>query len=257
MIDYHIHTIFSDGSGTHEEYLKAAIKKGMTEIGFSDHICFKKVEWTMKISDIPIVIEKIQSMNKESAIPIKFGIELDFLPGFENETKEFIKKYPFDYVIGSVHHLDDWCFDSPKQVKGYEKWDIDELYVLYFDLVRKAASTGLFDIIAHPDVIKKFGHRPTKNIDDLLEETAKALKEGDVCIDINTSGLIKPCKEIYPGKQLLEMCYKNGVPITFGSDSHLPARVGADFDYAAKLVRDAGYTKSVKFTGRKREFVEI
>ncbi|MFA5031834.1 MAG: histidinol-phosphatase HisJ family protein [bacterium] len=257
MIDYHIHTIFSDGSGTHEEYLKAAIKNGVTEIGFSDHICFKEVEWTMKTSDMPIVIEKIQNMNEESGIPIKLGIEMDFLPGRENEIKEFIEKYPFDYVIGSVHHIDDWCFDSPKQVKGYDKWDIYELYVLYFDLVRKAARTGLFDIIAHPDVIKKFGHRPTKNIDSILEETAKALKEGNVCIDINTSGLIKPCKEIYPGKRLLEMCHNKGVPITFGSDSHLPERVGADFDYAAKLVREVGYTKSVKFTGRKREFVEI
>ncbi len=257
LIDYHLHTFLSDGIQKHEKYIKKAIKKKITEIGFSEHLNFKGKDWVMKISDLATCVKIVEGLKKEAKIPLKLGIEIDYLPEGNKKIREIIENNPFDYIIGAVHFIGDWCFDCNEEISGYQNWDIDELYKAYFDLVQKAAKSRLFDIIAHPDIIKKFGFRPNGDISNLLKETAECFKENKVCIEVNTSGLDKPCKEIYPSKEFLKMCFNKGIPIIFGSDAHKPEEVGRYFEKAIKLVKGVGYTKITQFTKRKRKFVKI
>jgi len=109
----------------------------------------------------------------------------------------------------------------------------------------------MFNIIAHADLVKKFGHRPTQDLTKEVQKTAEAFKKAGVAIEINTSGLRKPVKEIYPTLEDLKVYCAAGVPITFGSDSHAPSEVAMDFDKAVDLAKAAGYKEYLLFAGRK------
>jgi len=128
---------------------------------------------------------------------------------------------------------------------------VDEVYREYYRLLRSAAKTGLFDIIAHMDLVKKFGYRPKSDLGPVIDETAAVFKAAGLAVEINTSGLRKPVAEVYPSADILRILSKNGVPITFGSDAHDPKDVGRDFDVAADMAREAGFREYVTYSRRK------
>jgi histidinol-phosphatase (PHP family) len=204
-------------------------------------------------------VEKVDGAKRKLKEPIKLkvGVEVDFVPDFANEIKEALKALPFDYVIGSVHFIEGWAFDNPKYVLEYQKWDPVKLYEKYFMAVQVCAESKIFDIMGHPDLIKKFGFKPKNDIMDLYLATAKVFKKNNVCVEVNTSGLRYPCKEIYPAKQFLKICYDEGVQITFGSDAHTPEDIGKDFDKAISLAKEVGYEYTATFTLRKKQLKEI
>jgi histidinol-phosphatase (PHP family) len=139
------------------------------------------------------------------------------------------------------------------------KWkdkDVDTVYRDYYKLLRLSAQSGLYDIMGHVDLVKKFGHRPAGDMTAEVEKTAKVFKETGVTVEINTSGLRKPVGEIYPSLSVLKIYQKAGVPITFSSDSHDPKDVGRDYDKAAALAIEAGYTEYRVFKKRKVERME-
>ena len=148
-------------------------------------------------------MEKINEAKREmeSAIGLKVGVEVDFIPGLENEIKDVLKGLSFDYIIGSVHFIEDWPFDHPKYISKYQRWDPAKLYEKYFTIVQACAKSKIFNFIGHPDLIKKFRYKPKTDITDLYVATAEIFKENDVCIEVNTSGLRHPCREIYPNKR--------------------------------------------------------
>ena len=118
-------------------------------------------------------------------------------------------------------------------------------------MTAKAARSGLFDIISHSDVVKKFGHRPTKDMTGMIEDTVRSYKESGMVVEINTSGLRKPVKEIYPAPHILQILKQYNVPIVFGSDAHTPQEVGKDFSFARSIVQELGFTELVVFEQRK------
>jgi histidinol-phosphatase (PHP family) len=187
---------------------------------------------------------------------IKVGIEADYIPGFEAKTRAILEAYPYDFVIGSIHFIDNWAFDDPDQHVKWKNKDIDCVYRDYYELLRKSAASGLFDIMGHVDLVKKFGHRANTDMTAEVEATAKVFKDAGVTVEINTSGLRKPVKEIYPSLEVLKIYRQAGVPITFSSDSHEPGDVGRDYDKAATLARAAGYTEYRVFRARKIERME-
>ncbi|MEM2337398.1 MAG: histidinol-phosphatase HisJ family protein [Candidatus Bathyarchaeia archaeon] len=263
-IDYHIHTFLSgDAKGEISDCVKIAAGKKLEEIGISDHFAPQKLRDKL---DPPPNYEKISDYMKKvddakgkvmGLIKLKIGVEVDFIPELEDEIREALKGLPFDYVIGSVHFMGNWAFDNPKYIMEYQKWDLATLYEKYFVAVQACAESKIFDVIGHPDLIKKFGYKPKKDITDLYIATAKVFKENDVCIEVNTSGLRYPCKEIYPNKQFLKICYDEGVQITFGSDAHTPENIGRDFDKALSLVKEVGYNFVTIFTRRRKQLKEI
>ncbi len=262
LVDYHNHTArCGHAEGTMEQYVERAIDLGLAEIGFSDHLYLyflppeqRDPTLAMREEQLPEYVESVLDLRKRyrSRIQVRLGLEADYFPGHDEELRDILRPYPWDYVYGSVHFLGDWGFDDPRHVDRYDRWDIDDLYRLYFDHVKAAAGSGLFDVMGHLDLIKKFGHRPRSNADDLYHSVVRVLKDADVVVEVSTAGLRKPVGEIYPGPLLLTECAQQGVPVTLASDSHKPSEVGKDLDRAVAALHAAGYDQIVRFDRRQK-----
>ncbi|MCR4336411.1 MAG: histidinol-phosphatase HisJ [Candidatus Omnitrophica bacterium] len=255
--DYHMHTpLCGHAIGEPKLYAEHALKVGLQEIGFSDHAPFVRGPLpgiTMKREELPIyykMIEEVQEKFK-GKLRIKMSIEADFIPGYEKQTKAILDDYPYDYVIGSVHFIGDWGFDSPEERKSWDAANVNQVYRDYYALLRQSAQPGLFDIMGHVDLVKKFGARPTEDMSDEVRRTAQVFKDVGVAIEINTSGLRKPVGEIYPSLDALKIYQQAGVPLTFGSDAHEPQHVGCDYDKALAWAKAADYSEYVIFEKRK------
>ena len=265
LVDYHTHTVrCGHAEGTMEAYLEAALAAGIREYGFSCHI---PMYWlpeekrdpgiAMRMDELEAYVEDVLRMRlRYPEIPIRLGIEADFIPGREEDLVKVLEPYPWDYVIGSVHFIGDWDFDNPASVNRYAEWDISELYAKFFTLETMAARSGLFDIMAHIDLIKKFGHRPSHDLGRLYADVAQVMADAGVAIELSTAGLRKPVREIYPNPQLLKECCDRNVPLVISSDAHKPSEVAWGFEGALEVARAAGYTSLARFEGRRR-FIEV
>ena len=256
--DYHMHTILSDGNNTHEEMVLAAIGKEFDEIGFSDHFNIKQpCSWAVGPDAIAKLEDNIKEMRKKygDRINILFGVEADYFEDRQEDIRKSLQQFDFDYVIGSIHFLNDWNYDSEKS--GYAEFSNDFLYEWYFGELQKAAKSGLFDIMGHPDLIKKFEIWPETSQHKLFEQTARVFAESRVVFEINTSGKDRPCGEFFPGNELLQEFHKAGVPVTLGSDSHMKEQIGRYFDEARTILKEIGYTKITRFRKRERASVTI
>lgn len=261
IVDYHTHTTrCGHASGTMAEYVEAAIAAGLREIGFSDHIPMYWLPPEQRDPGIAMAMEELEAYVADVArlreryreIPIRLGIEADYIPGREDELAKLLAPYPWDYVIGSVHFIGEWGFDNPAEVNRYAEWDISELYAKFFTLETKAAESGLFDIMAHIDLIKKFGHKPSGDLGRLYGDVAAHMAAAGVAIELSTAGLRKPVREHYPNPTLLKACCDLGVPLVISSDAHSPGEVGWGFADALAIARQAGYTEAVRFEQRRR-----
>jgi len=200
-------------------------------------------------------IEDVERCRRAYAhdITIRLSTEADFIPGHERELEAILRRYDWDYVIGSVHFLDGWGFDDSRNMSGFDGRDLDALYLEYFETVGASAETGLFDTIGHTDLVKKFGHRASAPLDEAYTKLAQRFARAGVCVEVNTAGLRKPCAEVYPHPDLLRACQAAGVPTTFGSDAHAPLEVASDLQAAEALMRSVGYTEFVTFARRSRQ----
>lgn len=248
-----------------EAYVEHAIQIGLKEIGFSDHI---PMYWlpverrdpgiAMRMEELEEYVQDVLRLRERyPELPIRLGIEADFIPGWEEELQRLLAPYPWDYVIGSVHFVDDWDFDNPASISRFTQWDIDELYDRFFALERMAAQTGLFDILAHIDLVKKFGHRATKDLTESYSAVANAIAQSGAAIELSTAGLRKPVREQYPAEPLLQACQAAGVPLVISSDAHKPAEVGYSFATAAELARKTGWRELAFFEKRQRRFAAL
>ena len=258
--DYHIHTArCGHATGSMKEYVEHALARGLKEIGFADHIPMywldenrRDPELAMPDAELPRYVEEVEKLRSSyRGINIRLGIEADYIPGCEEQLQRIIQRYPFDYVLGSIHYVNGWGFDNPAYIHRYRETDLDQLYRDYFLLLQQAAQSRLFDIMAHPDLVKKFGFRPRGDLRRLYLETAKAVVRAGVCLEVNTAGLRTPAGEIYPAPDFLHMCKKFAVPVTTGSDAHKPDQVGFGFDRATEMLTGAGYDKVTHIKARQ------
>jgi histidinol-phosphatase (PHP family) len=257
LVDYHMHSILSDGYNTYEEMILVAIEKGLIEIGFTDHVCLKPTDWAMQLVDIPVMAEQINDLKKKygAIINIRTGLEVDYIPGMEAEIKAIIESVPLDFVIGSVHFIDDWNFDTNKDLYG--KWTNDNLYKQYFKLVQMATASDLFDIIGHIDIIKKFNIYPESNQYMLFDETIQLIKKHNLVVELNTGGLDRPCAEFTPSPEILKICYQHGVQVTLSSDAHRANQIARHYQTAIDLLKLTGYHEIVGFQNRTRKMIRI
>ncbi len=249
-----------------ERYVERAIEAGLTELGFSDHLFMywlpperRDPELGMAEWEHDFYIEDVERCRRQYSrdISIRLATEADFIPGHEAELETILRRYDWDYVIGSVHFVEDWGFDDARYASGFSAWDIDALYARYFDLVGASAETGLFDTIGHADLVKKFGHRPTADQSEAYARLAARFSRAGVCVEVNTAGLRKPVGEIYPHPDLLAARRAAGVQTTVGSDAHAPHEVAADLAAAGELMRQVGYQTFVKYAARRRTDVPL
>jgi histidinol-phosphatase (PHP family) len=267
LVDYHTHhERCGHAVGRLEEYIEAALRRGVREIGLSDHQPVLHIrpedllpEVAMPMEELPRYVEEalLLKVKYSRQIDVKVGLEADWVEGYGEQVRDLLAQYPFDYVIGSVHFLGDWDHTDSRQLAGWDVRDVYDTYAEYFRQIRMAAGSGLFDTIGHIDVIKRFGYVPDKSYDDLLEQTVVAVRDAGVCVEVNASGLRYPCAEQFPSKKMLEMLYSHRVPLTVGSDAHKPEHVGEGLDSVYALLREVGYREVHGFTGRKRHAVEL
>jgi histidinol-phosphatase (PHP family) len=259
--DYHIHTpLCRHATGEPVDYAKRAVETGLTEIGFSDHSPMRQDnfdQWRMNDNQLDEYVAKVRKAQKDfPQLTIRLALEVDYLPGGEDWIRELAARHPWDYFIGSVHYVSDsWAIDDPQKLSEWKHRDSFEVWSTYFGRLTMAAESKLFEIIGHVDLPKKFGHRPTQDCTPLYEKFLDAAKKSGCAIELNTAGLRKDCKEIYPSREILQLAFKKNVPVTFGSDAHAPNEVGMNFAEAISLAREVGYKECCRFARRKREFV--
>lgn len=266
LTDYHLH-LRPDEDGTPAEeyfteanvdrYLQAAERAGVEELGVSEHI--HRFGEALEIWDHPFWVE--QATDDLAAYcefvrttPLRLGIEMDFVPGAEDRIATLLDAHDFDYVVGSVHFIDTGAVDHP----GYDAWDggsPDRVWARYFEWLAEAARSGLFDILAHPDLVKVWGRaRPAPDRDPryFYEPAVEAVAEVDVAVEVSTAGIRKPVGEIYPAPPLAAMFAEAGVPFALSSDAHVPEQVGFSYDAARELLDEVGVEEIAVFERRER-----
>ncbi len=259
LIDYHMHTGLTDGVGMPLEYARVAVERGLTEIGCSDHAPLlndRETNWTLRMAQLETYVGWVRDARRAfPKLSIKLALEVDYQPGCEAWVRNLAQLYPWDYFLGSVHFIGDWPVDL--SAKNWEGQNVDARWRQYFELWKAAARSGLYDSLAHPDLPKKFKHRPHVDFTAVFEEALQVVAASGVAIEVSTAGLRKPCREIYPSTPFLKLARQHNIPVTLGSDAHLPQEVGQDFDQAVALLREGGYSQICRFTQRQRELVDL
>jgi histidinol-phosphatase (PHP family) len=263
IADYHIHTaLCGHALGTVEELVESAIEKGFAEVGIADHsplLYAGHPGLAMSAEELPLYVDEVLDARQRyrGRIAVRLGIEADYHQPTQRERVAMLNEYPFDYIIGSVHVLGDWVFDSPVEVHRYQDIDLDDFYREYFSELLAMVRTGVYDIVGHVDLAKKFDKRPSFDLSPLYRELLVAMKEHGTCYEVNTAGLRWPVRELYPEEPFVRMAAELGVPATLGSDAHDPEDVGRDFDKALELLNGAGYRKTATFEARSMRLVPL
>jgi histidinol-phosphatase (PHP family) len=271
LTDYHVH-LRPDDAGTEASayfternlarYVERAEERGIGELGFSEHVyrfrdaltVWRHPFWVEQaVDDLDEYVEFLLAM-RSAGYPVKLGIELDYVPGREEELAAIVDGRPFDYVIGSVHFIADRAVDH----EGYDAWRDsapEEVWREYFESVGRAAASGLFDVLAHLDLVKVWGGgrpAPAGPMATYYEPALRAIGAADVTVELSTAGLRKPVAEMYPSPELLRMCLDAGKPVSLSSDAHMPEHVGFAYDRAVATLRDAGVGELAVFDRRIR-----
>jgi histidinol-phosphatase (PHP family) len=273
IVDYHMHLRRNESEEPEEvdhtveaveRYVEAARGAGVDEIGLTEHVYYftqTRTLWQMPyelahcVLDIEPYVAAIAAA-KERGLPVKLGLEVDYAAGREDETLDLLGAHPWDYWLGSIHFLDDVGIDGRPRL--IDEIGVEGAWRRYFDRLGHAAESGLFDSLAHPDLVKMWGDRPAADVEvEIFETFAERIAATDVCVEISTAGLKRPVAELYPDPRLLTACRARGVAITLASDAHVAERVGADLDQAVALARDVGYETVTVFEQREPQQVPL
>lgn len=268
LTDYHVHLRADDddrppegASFTKENvdrYLAAAEEAGIGELGCSEHVyrfsaaldIWRHPFWEQQARDD---LEAYCAFVRQT--PLRLGLEVDFVPGAEDRISNLLDRADLDYVLGSVHFVGDRAVDH----EGWDIWtsngDPDAVWRRYFEALAEATRSGLFDILAHPDLVKVWGAgrpRPERDPRFYYEPAVEAIAETGVAVEVSTAGLRKPVGELYPARELAAMCVDAGASFALSSDAHHPADVGYAYERAVAEMRDWGVEEIATFARRRR-----
>ena len=258
--DLHNHTyLCNHANGEPRQYLEAAIARGIDIFGFADHAPMNfDQKYRMSFEQMDLYERMIRDLRDEFSgrIDVRLGYEVDFM-----RKKELMDERIFarevDYLIGSVHFLNNWGFDNEEFLDQWSGREIDDVYREYFALICALCKSGKFDILGHMDLIKIFKFTPKKDIRVLAGGAINAIKKSGIVVELNSAGLRKPANEIYPSDALLQMLADADVPITLSSDAHSVAQVALNYDKIYAKAREFGYDKIAVFKNREREFINL
>jgi histidinol-phosphatase (PHP family) len=232
-----------------QPWIESARQRGLSDIALTDHDrYYAGVDFDE--------IEKLRERNSD--IKIRAGIELDNDPLGSAAGRKWVEQNwgNLDFVLGSVHFLerDDQMFDTvPEGAAQLDGRDIDEVYADYFRRVREIAGTGLVDCLAHIDLIKIHGHRPSAAIDGLIGETFDLIRARNLAIELSTAGWRKPVNELYPQDRIIELAMEKGIPFTTASDAHSHAQLGENFERLAEKMSAMGIREVAIFEKHRRQ----
>ena len=245
-------------------YVERARARAIGEIAITEHIhrftvaadwhpsAWWRSEATEDLSDHCDALAEA----KATGLPVLVGIEMDWLAARRDEIAAVLDAHPFDIVLGSVHWLDGLGIDDPDDPAAGHL-GAEAVWDRYLEELVAAARSGLYDVLAHPDLPKVFGHRFPAAFADRVPDVVAAIAETGVAIECSSAGLRKPINELYPDPDWLAMFRSAGVPATLSSDAHNPEDVGRDYPTAVAALRGAGYTTITRFVGREPTQVEL
>ena len=268
LTDYHLHLRSDEDDRPPERaaftaenvdrYLAAAEDAGIGELGCSEHVyrftealeIWRHPFWEEQArDDLDAYCEFVRTT------PLRLGLEVDYVPGAEDRIANLLDGCDLDYVIGSIHFLGDRAVDHD----GYDIWelhgDADAVWRRYFETLAESARCGLFDILAHPDLVKLWGRarpQPERDPRFYYEPAVEAIAESGVAVEVSTAGLRRPVEEIYPAPALATMCVEAGAVFSLSSDAHAPAEVGHAYEGAVAAMREWGIEQIAVFERRER-----
>ncbi len=262
LTDYHVHTpLCRHAEGWPVEMAARAVALGLDELGFADHNPMPAPfdDWRMLHGELPQYLEQVDLARiRFPNLPIRLGLEMDFLDGCEAWWEQLRGAAPWDFWIGSVHYLSDGMeVDNPKYLRRYREADPAQVWVAYWERYEACIRSGWFDFVAHPDLPKKFGFLPGGDLRRFYEPAIQALVDTGLAYEINTAGLRKDCRELYPARQFVQLAHEAGVPVLVNSDAHAISELGAGYAEAVALLREVGYTEVVRFAGGRRTSVPL
>jgi histidinol-phosphatase (PHP family) len=267
LTDYHLHLRRDDPDATAarhftaenvERYLDAAAAAGIEELGVSEHVY--RFGEALEVWDHPFWVESaVDDLGAYCEFvrttPLRLGLEVDFIPGREDRIANLIDAQRLDYVVGSVHFVGAASVDWDE----YDVWrgerDPDAIWRRYFELVAESARSGLYDILAHPDLVKYWGHnrpQPQRDVRFHYEPAIEAIAESGIAVEVSTAGWRKPVDELYPSDAFAHMCIDAGAAFALSSDAHVPEDVGHQYDRAVETMRGWGVEEICVFEDRQR-----
>ena len=250
LVTTHTHTGYTGhGEGTVEELVTAAEAAGISTIAVTEHYPLStafdaNAYLSMDVRRVGDYLADIEAMRAaHPGIEVIAGCELDWLGDDEDRTFGPHDFDPFAVVLGSVHFVDRWAFDDPSVRDRWETVGVDAIWRRYFEVWCEAVSCkeAPFTVMAHPDLVKKFGYRPSFDPQPLYDQAAEACAAAGRMVEVNTSGAGYACKELFPAPALLAAFCRAGVPCTVGTDAHTAAKVAQGIPQAYDLMRQAGY----------------
>jgi histidinol-phosphatase (PHP family) len=268
LTDYHLH-LRSDApdatvaehftQANVERYRAMASERGIAELGVSEHV-YRFVQ-ALEVWRHPFWASYAHDDLDEycafvrGQTDLRLGIEADFVPGREDRTANLLQARDFDYVVGSVHFIREGAVD----MDDYGVWgtgrSAEEIWRRYFQTIGEAARSGLFDVLAHPDLVKVWGRErplPEGDLRRFYELAIDGIAESGIAVEVSTAGLRKRVAELYPAPAFLQMCLQAGAPVALSSDAHRPQDVGADYDSALELLEQLGVSELCVFDHRER-----
>lgn len=253
--DYHVHTTFSDGTGSVAECIEQAIAVGLTEIGISDHVsAVQPSPWempTIPFARLAHYVTEVRDVaSRYDEITVLLGIEADYAPEHEVQLRALLDAWPFDYVIGGVHAVDSFDFDDPARRHDPRWSDADALLAAYYETVRRAAEFGGFDVIAHLDYIGLWGHTPGPAVGDVIGSSLDAIAATGAAIELNTDRFSDPAGVMYPSDELLRAASARGIPLVISSDAHAAEHVGQLLSEAMVRAVRAGFQGVLRLSDR-------
>jgi histidinol-phosphatase (PHP family) len=269
LTDYHVHLRLDSEdtpasrfftAANAERYREKATERGITELGVAEHIhrftaaldVWQHPWWRNWATDD---LDAYVGFVREET-DLRLGIEADFVSGREDRMAALLEQHEWDYVVGSVHFLGDFAVDNDDDTDIWRRATSPErVWTQYFETLAASARSGLYDIIAHPDLVKIWGRaRPAPDTDPrrYYEPAVEAMLEANVAMEVSTAGLRTPVGEIYPARAMIEMAVDAGVPIALSSDAHTPDQLGFGYDQALELLADCGVKEIAVFERRER-----
>jgi len=249
--DYHMHPQGHRVQRYTQELLQpwadSARSLGLRDIAFTDHDRYH----------LGIEFDELNRLRERNPdLRIRAGIELDNDPVHSPAGRKWIEKNwdKLDFVLGSVHFLEraDQMFDSvPDGAGQFEHRNIDEMYADYFRRVRQLIASGLIDAVAHLDLIKIHGHRPTENIGTFVDDTLEFIRARNLAIELSTAGWRKPVNELYPSDPIIESAIKKEIPFTTASDAHSHVQLGENFARLTDKMAEIGIRRVCIFEKHK------
>jgi histidinol-phosphatase (PHP family) len=277
LTDYHLHLRTDDldaSAAEHfspanvERYREVAGERGIAELGVSEHVyrfrqaleVWQHPFWLRYATDD---LDDYCGFVREQT-DLRLGIEADYVPSGEDRMASLLEARDFDYVVGSVHFLRDGAVD----MNDFSVWgsnptparSVEDVWRRYFQTIGEAARSGLFDVLAHPDLVKYWGDRHRRPEGDLrryYELAMDGIAESGIAVELSTAGLRKPAGELYPAPAFLEMAVEAGAPVALSSDAHRPEDVGADYKRALELLAQLGVQQLCVFDRRVRRLAPI